>query len=278
MSNTKPEIAFNIKTGAYSSNYHEYGKDTKTTPIIFVHGSGPGVTSWANWSKILPVLGQDHHVLALDMVGFGYSDRPEGIEYTLDGWIDQVVAFADAKGIEKFDLVGNSFGGSIALGLAVRFPHRVRKIVLMGAMGVDFSLTYGLDSVWGYTPSFENMRAIINIFAYNRKIVTDALTQMRYEASIEPGFQESFSAMFPAPRQRWVKAQAKYEAQISDLDHPTLIVHGREDLVIPVENSIRIFRLMKHAQLHIFSECGHWTQIEQTDRFIKLVRDFVDEA
>ena len=78
----------------------------------------------------------------------------------------------------------------------------------MGSVGVPFAITPGLDAVWGYTPSIANMRALLDIFAFDRTLVSDELAQLRYQASIRPGFQESFAAMFPAPRQRWVDAMA----------------------------------------------------------------------
>ena len=79
----------------------------------------------------------------------------------MDNWVKQAVGLLDALNIEKTDLVGNSFGGALALALTIRHPERVRRLVLMGSVGVPFELTEGLDAVWGYTPSFENMRSII---------------------------------------------------------------------------------------------------------------------
>ncbi len=90
------------------------------------------------------------------------------------------------------------------------------------------------------TPSFENMRRIMDVFAHDRALVTDELAQLRYEASIQPGFQESFGAMFPAPRQRWVDAMASPEAAIRALPHETLVIHGREDQVIPLATSLTL--------------------------------------
>ena len=101
---------------------------------------------------------------------------------------------------------------------------------------------------------------------------------LRYQASIAPGFQESFAAMFPAPRQRWVDALATPEADIRALPHHTLILHGREDQVIPLETSLTLARWIDRAQLHVFGRCGHWTQIEHARRFVRLVADFLAEA
>jgi len=268
------EIAKSIKTGSYNTNYHDLGEGE---PIMFIHGSGPGVTAYANWRLAMPELSEKFRVIAPDMVGFGYTDRPEGIEYNMETWVQQTLDLADALKLDKINLVGNSFGGALALAFAIRYPNRVNKLVLMGSVGVYFDMTLGLDKVWGYTPSFENMKELLDIFAYNRNIVTDELAQLRYEASIRPGFQESFSSMFPAPRQQWADAMESDEQDIKNIKHDTLIIHGREDKVIPLQNSIRLNQLIKKSQLHVFGECGHWTQIEHKDRFNTMLLNFFGE-
>jgi 2-hydroxymuconate-semialdehyde hydrolase len=143
---------------------------------------------------------------------------------------------------------------------------------------VPFDITAGLDAVWGYTPSIQRMRELLDIFAFNRQLVSDELAQLRYQASIREGFQESFAAMFPAPRQRWVDAMQSSEAAIRALPHETLVVHGREDQVIPLSNSLLLSQWIRRVQLHVFGECGHWTQIEHATRFAQLVEHFFAEA
>ncbi|MDN5874796.1 MAG: alpha/beta fold hydrolase, partial [Sinobacteraceae bacterium] len=126
--------------------------------------------------------------------------------------------------------------------------------------------------------SFEAMRSMMDLFAYDRTIVTDELAKLRYEASIQPGFQESFSAMFPAPRQHGVEALCTPEAELRKLPQETLVVHGREDKVIPLAVSQTLFEWIPNAQLHVFGKCGHWTQIEHAQRFVRLANDFFNEA
>ena len=172
------------------------------------------------------------------MVGFGYSERPEGVNYSLDTWADQTLGVMDALGIEKAHLIGNSFGGGIALRLATKHPDRVDKMVLMGSMGVPFELTEGLDNVWGFEGTLEHMKTVMGYFAYDQKLTSGDLAQARFEGATQPGFQEAFSSMFPAPRQRWVDSMTVDEKEIRSLPHRTLIVHGREDKVIPVSNSL----------------------------------------
>jgi len=271
MSENRPEIAKNIQTGAFATNYHDVGAGY---PCVFLHGSGPGVTAWANWNKLFPLLKDDYRIIAPDMVGFGFTDRPEMIVYNMNNWVLQTIDFLDALRIEKANLVGNSFGGALALTMAIKYPERVNKLVLMGSMGVSFPITYGLDKVWGYTPSPENMEELLELFTYDHSFATKDLINSRYESSMQPGFQESFSAMFPAPRQQCVESMAANENYIRNIPHDTLIIHGREDRVIPLDNSIKLLRLINNAQLHIFGKCGHWTQIEHTEEFADLLQNF----
>jgi len=272
---SSPEIANSIVAAGIRTNYHDVGQGF---PVLMIHGSGPGVSAWANWRLTIPVLSQKSRVIAPDMVGFGFSDRPSDIQYNMDTWVKQAVGLLDALKIEKADLIGNSFGGGLALALACRHPERVRRLVLMGSVGVPFVITPGLDAVWGYQPSIDTMRQLLDIFAYDRKLVNDDLAKLRYEASIQPGFQESFSAMFPAPRQRWVDAMCSPEQAIRQLPHPTLVIHGRDDKVIPLSNALTLAQWIPDSQLHVYGQCGHWTQIEHAQRFSTLVSDFLNEA
>ncbi len=276
MSVENPEIGLRIDAGGIDTNYHDAGQDSGT-PLLLLHGSGPGVTAWANWRLNIAPLAKGRRVVAPDMVGFGYTERPAGIRYNLETWVGHAIAFLDTLGIERADVVGNSYGGALALAMAIRHPQRVRRLVLMGAAGVEFELTPGLDEVWGYTPSVEDMRRLMDSFAYDRSLVSDELAELRYRASIRPGYQEAFAQMFPAPRQRWVDALASDEAQIRALDKETLIIHGREDRIVPPLTSKKLFELIERAQLHMFGRCGHWTQIEHAARFNALVTDFLDE-
>ncbi len=272
MSTPSPEIGRSLTAAGIVSNVHDVGSGR---PVLLIHGSGPGVTAWANWRLVLPALGKTCRAIAPDMVGFGYTERPAGIAYGIDAWVAHAVGVLDALGIEQTDLIGNSFGGAIALALAIRHPQRVRKLVLMGSVGVPFEITPELDAVWGYAPSLAAMRGLLDIFAYDRSLVTDELAELRYQASIRPGFQESFAAMFPAPRQQWVDAMASREADIRVIAQPTLIIHGRDDRVIPLSNSLTLHRWIENSQLHVFGRCGHWVQIEHNAEFNRLVANFL---
>jgi 2-hydroxymuconate-semialdehyde hydrolase len=268
-----PEIGDSVDVNGVRTNYIEAGHGP---PLILVHGSGPGVTAYANWKGVIPSLAERFRVLAPDMIGFGYTafPRPDAV-VDLDLWVDHLAGFMDAVGVPTAAFVGNSFGGALSLALAARHPARVRRFVLMGAAGLRFEITEGLQQVWGYQPSPGNMRTLMETFAYDPALVTDEIVQSRYEASVRAGAQEAFARLFPEPRQQRLDALATPEAAIGRIEAPALIIHGREDTIVPVDVAYRYLRLLPRAELHVFGGCGHWTQIEQRDRFLEVVTPFL---
>ena len=271
---TTPEIGTTIDAAGIATNVHMAG-DHAAPPVLLLHGSGPGVTAWANWRLTLPELSRRFRVVAPDIVGFGFTQRPVDVTYDLDTWTAHAIGVLDALGIERAHVVGNSFGGSLAMSLAIRHPDRVGRLVLMGSVGVPFAITPGLDAVWGYEPSVEAMEGLLHLFAYDRALIGPDLARLRYEASVRPGVQEAYRAMFPAPRQRALDAMTHAVDEIAAITAPTLVVHGREDLVIPLQNAFDLLGLIDDAQLHVFGHCGHWTQIEHAAAFTELVTDFL---
>jgi 2-hydroxymuconate-semialdehyde hydrolase len=271
-----PELGRSLHTCGYDTNYHDVGDGT---PVLLLHGSGAGVSAWANWRGLIPVLSQNFRVIAPDLVGFGYTDTPDSLQFSIfDTWIDQVLALLDGLGIEKTHVVGNSFGGGLALHIATRHPDRLDRIALMGPGGVAMPLSDELDQLWGYTPSVANMKNVMDIMAHDRSLVTDELAELRYRATIRPGAQEVFERVFPPPRQRWLDAQIVPDEALAGIEHEVLILHGREDRVVPVQASQHMFEQIPNAQLHLFGHCGHWTQIEHAARFQYLVAQFLLES
>ncbi|GBL59042.1 alpha/beta fold hydrolase [Pseudomonas sp. abacavir_1] len=269
---TSPEIANSLRIGDCTINYHDQGKGE---PILLIHGSGPGVTAWANWRGVIPELSARARVIAPDMLGFGYTQCPAGRRLDPEAWVKQLTGLLDALDIATVSVVGNSFGGAIALALAQRHPQRVKRLVLMGSAGLSFPITEGLEKVWGYQPSLQAMGELMGVFAYDHSLINDDLVRMRYEASIRDDVQSRFAQLFPAPRQQGVEMLAVPEAALRELPQQTLLIHGRDDRVIPLEVSERLLRLIPHAQLHVFGECGHWVQIERARDFTRLLIDFL---
>ncbi len=269
---TTPELGTSLVAAGISTNVH---LDGEGQPVLLLHGSGPGVSAWANWRLTIPALSARFRVVAPDIVGFGFTDRPEGVTYDLETWTAHALGVLDALDIPKAHVVGNSFGGALALSLAIHHPDRVQRLVLMGSVGVPFPLSPGLDAVWGYEPSVPAMEALLELFAYDRGLIGPDLAELRYQASIRPGVQEAYRSMFPPPRQSALDAMTHEPSDIAGIAAPTLIVHGRDDRVIPLQNAYDLEQLIDDAQLHVFGRCGHWTQLEHADAFAQLVTDFL---
>lgn len=249
---------------------------TDAPPLLLLHGSGPGVTALANWKAAIPVFAEKRRVIAPDQLGFGGTATGARRTYGRMPWTTHALALLDSLGVEQVDIIGNSMGGAIALSLAAARSEAVRRIVLMGSMGVAMPLPDGLDGVWRYQPSVDEMRRVIGLFAYDRSLITDDLVKMRYDASNSQPVRDSWDAMFPAPRQRWVDDLALSGAELSAIDKPVLMVHGRDDKVVPWSSSAALLDLLPDARLHVLARCGHWTMIERTDDFLSVVRPFLE--
>ena len=261
-----------IDAGGIQTSYLEAGAGE---PVVMLHGSGPGVSAMANWQHNIGALSQRFRVLAPDIVGFGVTKRPDDIVYSLRTWTDHVWAFLDAHGIEKAAIVGNSLGGRIALQMATDRPDRISKMVLMGTPGVGMTPTDGLAALRGYEPSHDAMRDLLrNYFAVDPAMITDELVAIRYEASIADGAYEAYRAMFFDPRHAGSQLGIT-ETEVRAIATPTLLVHGREDKVVPMQVSVTMLGLLPNADLHVFAACGHWTQIERADEFSVLVADYL---
>jgi 2-hydroxymuconate-semialdehyde hydrolase len=269
-----PEIANKIDVAGIETNYHDQGSGS---PVLLIHGSAAGVTAWANWRGLIPVLRSSHRVIAPDVVGFGYTDAPKDFQYNLHTWTGHLFGLLDALGVPRVSVLGNSLGGALALKMAIDRPERIDRIVTMGSVGIPFPITDGLEAAWGYEPSPDKMRRLLDFFLYDTSSVSPDLVELRYRATLRPGAQETFASIFPAPRQKMLDSLTLPEDALGALPHQALLVHGRDDQVVPVHTSDRLNQLIPNSNLHIFGKCGHWSQIEKADEFAELVQNFLSK-
>ena len=268
------DVGKSITAAGIVTNYHDAGSGE---PLLLLHGSGPGVTAWANWQGVVPQLAERFRVLAPDIVGFGYTERPAEAAYDIKLWSRHLIGFLDALSLAQVAVVGNSFGGGLALAAALRHPERFGSLVLMGTPAGTFQQTAGLRAAWEYEPSLENMERMLKLFPHDESLVTKEMVSARYRTSLLHGGQAAFRKLVPQPAPSgeitWVKGVP--EPALRTIRQPTLVLHGREDAVVPPECALLLHRCIADSELHMFGGCGHWVQIERRDAFVRQIRAFL---
>jgi 2-hydroxy-6-oxo-octa-2,4-dienoate hydrolase len=226
----------------------------------------------------MPSFSDKWRVVVPDIAGFGFTEFQEGTRYDIKLWVNHLLGIMDALDIAKASFVGNSFGGAVAIGLAVFAPERVNKLVLLGTPAGEFVQTPGLRAAWEYEPSLQNMDQLMQLFPFDKALITPELVKSRYEASARPGAQEALRRLIPQPAAEGETIVKGFPAAaLAKIAAPTLVVHGREDRVVPPACGLLIANSVPEADLHLFGRCGHWVQSEQPQRFVRLVRDFLSE-
>lgn len=277
------DTTFTTEIDGWKTFYHRAGEGNGS-PIVFLHGSGPGVSAFSNWQFALPALGEDHDCIAPDLYGFAQSEHPEdppqGTTAWMDKWVEQVIGLMDELGIEKTDLVGNSMGGSIALHLMHRHPQRFGKAVLMGTVGAPGALTEGLRAGWGFyeNPSKEALAERVRAFVYDVNSIggdIDSIAGDRWQTVMRDDIRRSFEAMFSGDLEKQTDDLALSEQALGGMSHRMLLAHGREDNYVRMRDSVWLAERIPNAQLHVFDHCGHWIQIEKRNPFNHLVGEFL---
>lgn len=255
-----------IDAGGLATAYVDVGRGA---PVVLLHGSGAGVTVASNWWRTVDPLAAHMRVLAPELAGFGSTASTPGNRYSIAGWADHVVAFLDALGLDAVHLIGNSLGGWVGLELAARHPDRVRRMVLMGTGGAPATPGSILGQHQRYEPGAEQMRALLTDFVVADALITDSLVAHRYEMSRSPDAAARFRATSEARREARHREPLRQDA-LAAIPQRILLVHGREDRIIPASWSWQLHSWLPNSDLHVFSHCGHWSQIERADDFNQL--------
>lgn len=267
-----PGIGKTLVAADHQTNYFEAGEGK---PLFLLHGSGPGVSAWTNWGKVMPDLAADFRVIAPDIAGFGFTEFKPDSKYDIKLWVKHLVGILDALKIDRASFVGNSFGGALSVGLALFAPERVEKLVLLGTPAGEFEQTPGLRSAWEYEPSMENMERTMRLFPHDQSIITEEMVRSRYEASARPGAQDALRKLIPRPNLEGPTVVKGFpQASLEKISAETLVLHGREDRVVPLQCGCLLAAAIPKADLHVFGQCGHWVQTERRADFLRLVRDF----
>lgn len=263
-----------VQAGDVRIHYHEAGNG----PVLLcIHGGAPGAYGWGNFGQNMEDLSQSFRTLIVDLPGYGKSDKPEirGGRFSYYGEV-----FADmlrALDIEKANVVGLAAGGATAMKLAINHPELVDRLVLVSSAGglpiISPSPSEGVKVISQYYggegPTFEKMRAYIEVLMYDRSKVTDEVVRDRYEASIQPEF------MVQAPEGRGEVVNEQMWGELGRIPCKTLVLWGRDNRVQGYDNALFMLSQIPEVELHIYGKTGLWVPFERAKEFCQQVRSFV---
>jgi pimeloyl-ACP methyl ester carboxylesterase len=249
-------------------------------PLVLVHGRGG---AGATFAPILPQLAARRRVLTVDLPGWGLSEKPRftghGPEDALRVWADGLLAFLDSQGLEQVDLLGHSMGAFTALGLALAYPERVRRLILVDAAGLGREMQLDVRLYFGLGPEKVHRRL--------GKRFT------RFVLSVKPGDTEGPAFEFQhalltqaevissgaAAFHTWINLRGVHLTltnRLKELEMPVLLLWGDRDVVTPYAHALIAARYLCDGQLVTFSRCGHSPYAERPDDFAHVVLTWLD--
>jgi pimeloyl-ACP methyl ester carboxylesterase len=254
-------------------------------PVVLVHGLAG---SWPNWLEQLPVLGAERRVIAMDLPGFGHSPMPTE-EISIAGYARLLDGLMGELGIDAAAVVGNSMGGFIAAELAIAFPQRVERLVLVSAAGIStteargpvravpairrLETTLAATGAWVASKSDSAARrarlreALLNVVVAHPSRLPPALAAEQLRGAGKPGFLQGLQAvLYYDVRER-----------LPEIACPTLIVWGDRDRLIPVHDADVFAELIPNSRKVVFADTGHMAMLERPAAFNALLEEFLAE-
>lgn len=263
-----------IEAGPIRTRVLEAGSGDEA--LILLHGSGGHLEAYA---RNAGPLGERFHVVALDLIGHGYSRRPDR-DYHIADYCSHLLDVLDALGLDRVHLAGESLGGWIGAAFAIAHPARVRKLVVNTPAGLtcnepalERQRALFLKAV--DEPSRENIRARLEWLMADPNKVTDDLVEVRYAIYTQPGYAQTMrhicSLMTPEGR----RANMLHEADLARITAPTLVLWTAHNPTDGIEVGERAARAIPNARLEVMDGCGHWPQFEDPPRFNALLAEFL---
>ena len=266
---------------------HYLSAGSGRTPTLLLHGGIVDAAS-LSWGAAIGPLAEDRRVVALDMVGYGNSARPDA-PYSTVYHVDVVSAVVEKLGFDRVNVVGVSMGGGVGLGYALREPERVEKLALVDSYGLgrelpNGRLTYALSRV----PQLNKLS--LSVLRRSRKLARQSLRPMVHDVdSLSQSVVDEYHRLLQHPQagkayRRWRRNEARrdgfrtdYSPTLGDVVAPTLLVHGAEDPIFPPAWSREAEDAIPDSRLEVLPNCGHWPPRERTETFNRLLTEFLAE-
>jgi 4,5:9,10-diseco-3-hydroxy-5,9,17-trioxoandrosta-1(10),2-diene-4-oate hydrolase len=272
MSGVLPEGCYADCDNGYRMHYIDQGSGPV---VVWLHGSGPGASGHSNFKGNYPAIaGGGYRSIVIDIVGFGFSDKPEDEIYSLDFFVECVAQTLDAIGVEHCTVVGNSLGGAIAIGLALAQPDRVDKLILMAPGGLSPMEEYGqmpgmqrMFQVYGSGEPVTNevMKALFAFGLMHDPVhATDELVAERMQVMALMNGQVMASMQIP-----------ELTGRLAELTCPVLGFWGTNERMMPDSGIMNFAKHCPRLRLILVSECGHWVMVEHEAMFNRMCLDFL---
>jgi 4,5:9,10-diseco-3-hydroxy-5,9,17-trioxoandrosta-1(10),2-diene-4-oate hydrolase len=243
--------------------------------VVFLHGSGNGACGHSNFKgNIGALVDAGYRVLVPDLVGYGYSSKPDDVEYHLDFFVECVMQALDGLGVQRCTLVGNSLGGAIALGAALAHPQRIERLVLM-APG-------GLNDLPDYL-AMPGMKAMFDLYG-SAEPVTEARLRHFFEqafvvdpACVEDDLVRERMALMKTQSPQAIKTMKvpNMTERLGEIRCPTLALWGLNEKMMPDSGILRLAKGLPNCRMVLIPSCGHWVMIEHRELFNRTVIDFL---
>ena len=252
----------------------------ESPPVVFVHGLGG---NWQNWLENMPRIARKRRVLALDLPGFGESEMPPW-EITISAYARAVDAWLERLGVGHVAVVGNSMGGFIAAELAIRHPERVERLALAAAVGISITnlkrrptmtlarLAVALGSLVASRSreiiARERLRHVVvaPVVRHPSRVRPDLLYEIM-QGSGKPAYLAALDAL----------TSYDFRDRLPEIRCPTLVVWGRQDVLVPVGDAAEFERLIPHSRRVVMEDTGHVPMLERPDAFNHHLSDFLSE-
>ena len=278
MSKQPPKDQY-VEVGNIRTRYWALGHGKSSA--ILLHGLGDYIESWVD---NIAVLAQGRRVYALDLVGFGRSDKPQ-VRYSIPYLMEFVHEFMIVQDVDRAALIGASMGGAIALRFALQYPHQVEKMVLAASVGLgeEVSNFFRMMSlpILGELfarPSRKGTAQRFRLLLHDRDLIKDQWIEEGYEMSSLPGAQRCLLSTLRSMFNIWGVRSDAYRPildRLEEIEVPTLVIWGAQDRILPVTHAHKAAKRLPNARLHIFDPCGHVPNIERAEEFNALVTDFL---
>ncbi|MCK4828952.1 alpha/beta fold hydrolase [bacterium] len=266
--------------GQINTRYWDEGEGQ--VPIILIHGLGGFVESWMG---NIEALAKKHRVIAVDLVGFGRSEKPP-VAYSIPYLSEFIRDFMATLRIERAVFVGNSMGGAIALQIALTFSEMVDRLVLVASAGLGKEASFSLrilslpliGEILSRPSYFMATQTLKSLFL-DPVFITEEFVELTYEISSLPGAQEAFLAADRSMFNLWGAKEEFIDPIMSNLhkiNMATLIIWGDQDNLLPINHAHFAVEKLPNAEIYVFGSCGHCPQIERAGEFNDLVLKFLD--